>query len=214
MRKESCMKALIAEDNPTTRMMLEMTLSDWGYEIAAACDGVAALQMLQEDQAPNLVLLDWSMPQLDGLEVCRRVRQLPQSQGTYIILVTGKVNKEDIVAGLEAGADDYVTKPFDPGELKARLQAGVRIVELQQSLAERVRELEAALARVKQLHGLLPICGYCKRIRNDQNYWQQVEAYITAHADVSFSHGVCPDCYEQHVKPEIEAVKARHADDA
>ncbi len=208
------MKALIAEDNPTTRMMLEMTLSDWGYEIAAACDGVAALQMLQEDQAPNLVLLDWSMPQLDGLEVCRRVRQLPQSQGTYIILVTGKVNKEDIVAGLEAGADDYVTKPFDPGELKARLQAGVRIVELQQSLAERVRELEAALARVKQLHGLLPICGYCKRIRNDQNYWQQVEAYITAHADVSFSHGVCPDCYEQHVKPEIEAVKARHADDA
>ena len=79
---------------------------------------------------------------------------------------------------------------------------------LQQKLGERVRDLEAALGRVKQLHGLLPICGYCKRIRDDQNYWQQVEAYITAHADVQFSHGVCPDCYEQRVRPEIEAAKA------
>ena len=205
------MKALIAEDNPTTRLMLEMTLGDWGYEIVAACDGVEAWQRLQEDAAPNLVLLDWSMPQLDGLEVCRRVRQLPQAWGTYVILVTAKGSKEEIVAGLEAGADDYITKPFDPGELKARLQAGVRIVELQRSLAERVRQLEAALSRVTQLHGLLPICGYCKRIRDDQNYWQQVESYISSHADVSFSHGVCPDCYEQKVKPELEQMRAKLA---
>ena len=100
------MKALIAEDNPTTRLMLEMTLSDWGYEIAAAADGVEAWRMLQEDEAPHLVLLDWTMPQLDGLEVCRRVRQLPHSESTYIIIVTSKVSKEDIVTGLEAGADD------------------------------------------------------------------------------------------------------------
>jgi CheY-like chemotaxis protein len=167
--------------------------------------------MLQEERAPHLVLLDWSMPHLDGLEVCRRVRQLPQSQSPYIILVTAKGGKEDVVAGLEAGADDYISKPFDPGELKARLLAGVRIVELQRNLAERVDELEAALARVTQLHGLLPICGYCKRIRDDQNYWQQVESYISSHADVSFSHGVCPDCYEQRVKPELEAIRGKIA---
>src|SRR5258708_35125853 len=88
------MKALIAEDNPTTRLMLEMTLGDWGYEIVAASDGVEAWQMLQDDGAPNLVLLDWSMPQLDGLEVCRRLRQLPKTQSPYVILVTAKGSKE------------------------------------------------------------------------------------------------------------------------
>ena len=97
-----------------------------------------------------------------------------------------------------------MAKPFDHRELRARLQVGVRMLELQTSLAERVRQLEDALARVKRLQGLLPICSYCKRVRNDQNYWQQVEAYITERSEAAFSHGICPDCYENVVRPELE----------
>lgn len=198
------MRALIAEDDPTTRRLLQATVSDWGYEVIATADGQSAWQELQAAQVPELALLDWKMPKLDGLEVCRRVRQSPRGQGSYLILLTGKGNIQDIVAGLQAGADDYITKPFDPAELKARLQTGARIISLQRSLAERIRQLEGALSRVRQLQGLLPICAYCKKIRDDQNYWQQVEAYLSAHADIRFSHGVCPECYERIVKPEME----------
>jgi DNA-binding response OmpR family regulator len=120
--------------------------------------------------------------------------------------LTARANTEDLVAGFEAGADEYIVKPFDLAELRVRLQAGARIVELQQKLEERVRDLESALSRVKQLQGLLPICAYCKRIRNDQNYWQQVEAYVSQRSEAEFSHSICPDCYESVVKPELTAL--------
>jgi sigma-B regulation protein RsbU (phosphoserine phosphatase) len=110
---------------------------------------------------------------------------------------------------LEAGADDYLTKPFDPQELRARIKVGERILGLQTSLAERVTELEDALSRVKQLQGLLPICSYCKKIRDDQNYWEQVESYISKHTEAQFSHGICPDCYAQFVTPDIERLAKR-----
>jgi sigma-B regulation protein RsbU (phosphoserine phosphatase) len=200
------MRALIAEDNSTTRLLLESTLSDWGYEVVATRDGTEAWHELQREKAPDLILLDWKMPGMDGIEVCRKLRRLPDAQAVHVILVTARGGKDDVVAGLEAGADDYITKPFEPSELRARLQAGARIVELQKNLAERVRELEGALAKVKQLQGLLPICAYCKKIRDDHNYWQQVEAYISSHSEAQFSHGICPDCHERVVKPELEAV--------
>jgi sigma-B regulation protein RsbU (phosphoserine phosphatase) len=200
------MKALIAEDNSITRLLLESTLTEWGYEVIVTSDGVEAWQQLQREHVPELILLDWKMPGMDGIDVCRKLRQLPDAQAAYVILVTARGGKADIVAGLEAGADDYITKPFEPSELRARLQAGARIVELQKNLADRVRELESALAKVKQLQGLLPICAYCKKIRDDHNYWQQVEAYISSHSEARFSHGICPDCHERVVKPELEAV--------
>jgi len=199
------MKALIAEDNSTTRLLLESTLAEWGYDVIATSDGTQAWRELQRERAPELILLDWKMPGMDGIEVCRRFRTLPEAQAAHVILVTARHGKEDIVAGLEAGANDYIIKPFEPSELRARLQAGARIVELQKHLAERVRELESALAKVKQLQGLLPICAYCKKIRDDRNYWQQVESYITSHSEVQFTHGICPDCHERVVKPELEA---------
>ncbi len=177
------MRALIAEDNSTTRSHLESTLAEWGYEVVVTSDGTEAGQALQRERAPELILLDWKMPGMDGIEVCRKLRQLPDTQGAHVILITARRGKADIVAGLEAGADDYITKPFEPSELRARLQAGVRIVELQKQLADRVRKLESALARVKQLEGLLPICAYCKKIRDDHNSWQQVESYISSHSE-------------------------------
>src|SRR6267143_149516 len=112
-------------------------------------------------------------------------------------------SRDDIVSGLQAGANDYVTKPFDFDELRARMQVGERVVQLQRSLAERVQELEAALTKVKMLQGLLPICLYCKKIRDDQNYWQQLDKYVADHSEARFSHGICPECYEKVVKPQL-----------
>jgi len=137
------------------------------------------------------------MPEMDGVEICREARKLDALKSAYIILLTSRGSKDDIVKGLEAGADDYVTKPFDHGELRARVQVGSRVVHLQSALADRVVELEEAMASVKTLQGLLPICCYCKKIRDDGNYWHRVESYIVGHANVRFSHGICPDCSEK-----------------
>jgi DNA-binding response OmpR family regulator len=196
-------KVLIAEDDPVSRRLLELRLAKWGYEVVSAKDGAEAWELLQTPGAPQLAVLDWMMPTMSGLEVCQKVRAHPGAKNTHLILLTAKNSRKDVVVGLNAGANDYITKPFDVEELHARLSVGERIVELQNSLAERVRELEAALKLVKQLQGLLPICLYCKKIRNDKNYWQQVESYISEHAEVRFSHGICPECYEKVVKPAL-----------
>ena len=117
-----------------------------------------------------------------------------------MILLTIRGGKANIVQGLESGADDYITKPFDQEELKARVQVGARVVHLQTELAARVTDLEAALDHVKQLQGLLPICCYCKKIRDDRNYWHEVESYITTHSQAKFTHGICPECYQKVVQ--------------
>jgi len=197
------MKVLIAEDEPVSRRLLEVRLAKWGYEVVSTKDGAEAWEALQSPGAAPLALLDWVMPGMSGLEVCQRARGHPGAKHAHLILLTARNSREDVVAGLKAGADDYITKPFDVEELRARVKVGERIVELQHSLAERVRELEAALKLVKRLQGLVPICLYCKKIRNDKNYWQQVESYIAEHAEVRFSHGICPECYEKVVKPAL-----------
>ena len=206
------MKILIAEDDPVSRRVLEATLLKWGFDVTLSTDGAQAWDALVSEGAPKLAILDWMMPEIDGLEICRRARQRPGAGPLHIILLTARGRKEDVIAGLQAGADDYITKPFDHEELRARVQVGVRLVELQSMLADRVAELEEALARVRQLRGLLPICSYCKKVRDDRNYWQQVEQYVSMHADVKFSHGICPDCYRRVVEPQLhEAQRASGA---
>jgi len=188
------MKILIAEDDPVSRRLLQAALIKWGYQVTVTTNGKEAWEALQQPEAPSLLVLDWLMPEMDGVEVCRQARETPALKSAYILLLTSRGSKEDIVEGLHAGADDYVTKPFDHGELRARVQVGSRVVQLQSALADRVKELEEAIANVKQLQGLLPICSYCKKIRDDGNYWHRVESYIAGHANVRFSHGICPDC--------------------
>jgi phosphoserine phosphatase RsbU/P len=194
------MKVLIAEDDPISRCMLESAVAQWGYQPIGVSDGRQAWEALQEQDAAKMAILDWGMPGMDGLEVCRRVRAVQTDEPKYLILLTGRDAKADIVAGLQAGANDYITKPFDREELCARLQVGRQMIELQRSLSARVRELEEALSQVKRLQDLLPICCYCKKIRDDRNYWQQVDTYLLDHSAIRFSHGVCPDCLVQQMK--------------
>ncbi len=130
------MRVLIAEDDSISRRMLEAFLVKWGYEVMMATGGEEAWGILQGNDAPRLAVLDWMMPGRDGIDICRSVRQRKGRPYTYIVLLTARGQKEDVVAGLEAGADDYVTKPFDPYELRARLRAGRRIVELQEQLLQ------------------------------------------------------------------------------
>jgi DNA-binding response OmpR family regulator len=187
--------------------LLEATLAKWGYEVVVTTDGLQALEVLSQPDAPSLAILDWMMPGLDGAQVCVKARELAGERLLYMILLTAKGRKEDIVEGLTAGADDYVIKPFDRSELKARINAGERILRLQAELASRVKELELALTNVKLLQGLLPICCYCKKIRDDKNYWQQVDTYVADHSEAQFTHGICPDCRDKIVKPELERLK-------
>lgn len=144
---------------------------------------------------------------MNGPEICQQLRREQISTPIYVLLLTGRNGKEDIVAGLESGANDYLAKPFDREELRARVNVGATVVKLQQRLAERVAELEESILQVKQLQAILPICGYCKQVRDDQNYWQEVENYISHHTDTKFSHGICPNCYESVIKPQIEKRK-------
>ncbi len=137
------MRILIADDSIVSRHLLDATLRKWGYEVLVACDGVEAWNYLQAEDAPKLAILDWVMPGLTGPEVCRRVREHAHDKDayTYLILLTSKSLREDLIEGMESGADDYLTKPFDQHELKVRLRAGTRIIDLQRELVAAREEL-------------------------------------------------------------------------
>ncbi|MBI5365934.1 MAG: response regulator [Planctomycetes bacterium] len=202
------MRVLVADDNAVSRAAMAGLLEKWGYEPHVVEDGAAAWVALRGAARPAIAVLDWLMPAPDGLELCRRIRSTPDLRHLYVILVTGREATADVVTGLSAGANDYVTKPFEPTEFQARLSVGARVVTLQQDLAAKVRDLEAALAREQKLFGLLPICSYCKKVRDDRDYWHQVEAYVTERSSAQFSHSICPACFETVVKPELEAYRA------
>jgi sigma-B regulation protein RsbU (phosphoserine phosphatase) len=188
------MRILIADDDVVSLLALEAMLVKRGHKVVTAGDGTEAWQVLQQPDAPPLAILDWLMPGLDGVEICRRARGEPRLKTLYLILLTSRLSQEHVLEGLRAGANDYVTKPFDREELEARIHVGAQVVALQDELRARVRELEDALVSVKQLQGMLPICSYCKKIRHDDNCWEQLERYISRHSEARFSHGVCPEC--------------------
>jgi phosphoserine phosphatase RsbU/P len=191
------MRTLVADDDRTTAALLRHTLERQGLEVIVVHDGAEAWAAIQRDPGIGLAVLDWNMPGLDGPEVCRRIRADGTRAHLHVLLLTGREGRADVVIGLDAGADDYLSKPFDPEVFRARVGVGLRVLKLKEKLAERVAELEDALSKVKQLRGLLPICSYCKHVRSDGNYWEQVEQYISAHSDMQFSHGICPACYDK-----------------
>jgi len=158
------MKVLVADDSTISRRLLEAALRKWEYEVVAASDGAEAWELLKQEDAPRMAILDWMMPGLSGPEVCRRVRERPNEHYTYLLLVTSRNHKEDLIEGMEAGADDYITKPFDQNELKVRLGPGQRIVALQDALllaqaALREQATRDALTKTWNRRTILEILG-------------------------------------------------------
>ena len=185
------MNILIVDDDRICRMALERSLKRLGHTVTLAADGLEALTLFDKGSVP-VVISDMLMPEIDGLDLCRRIRQANRSHYTYFILLTMVGGKSSYLDGMAAGADDFITKPFDQDVLAARLVVAERILSLQ--------------SQVKQLAGMLPICCLCKKVRDDQNYWHQVETFVAEHTDARFTHSYCPDCFNK-LKSEIDALE-------
>ncbi|HOJ32402.1 MAG TPA: response regulator [Candidatus Hydrogenedentes bacterium] len=192
------MQVLVADDDAVTRKLLTASLTKWGYTVIEVSNGIEALNALEAEKPPPLAVIDWIMPGMDGVDICRRVHQTQRDETCYIILLTARSTTQDIITGLDAGANDYIIKPFDSGELQARVNVGKRVVELEVALRQRVTELKDALKHIKTLQGILPICMYCHRIRTDEESWQKLEHYIQEHSEAQFSHSLCPECLEKY----------------
>ena len=202
------LRVLVAEDNEKTRTALGLLLERQGYEVTMVSDGQAALEILLAPNPPHFALLDREMPRLDGLHVSLAIRTMPARRYTYIIMLTAHDESQDVLAAFSAGVDDFLAKPVDYAQLLARLRCGERVLALEQRGVERIAELEKALEEVRELKRLLPICMYCKKIRDDTDYWHEIESYLHKQTGTNFSHGICPSCMETVVKPELEASKA------
>jgi DNA-binding response OmpR family regulator len=187
-------KILIAEDDRVSRMVLSTGIRKCGYDVIDVADGQEAWRCY-EKEAIQVVITDWMMPNMDGLELTRLIRSARNPKYTYIIMLTALGGKDSYLEGMNAGVDDFITKPFDIDELNARLNVAARVLKLQEE--------------VRRLEGLLPICSYCKRIRLDDNSWEAVEVYVSNQTDASFSHGICPECYQVHLVPQLEELKKR-----
>lgn len=183
------MNILIAEDDPSSSLILEATLTMMGHALTVTENGAQAWEHLQRTHF-DVLISDWMMPEMDGLELCRRLRARPTDQYTNVILLTSLGGKANYLEAMNAGADDFITKPFEEDQLAARLVVAERQLGLRRQML--------------QLEGLLPICAYCKRIRDEVDKWKSVESYVAGHSGAKFSHGICPECSEKWLK-ELDA---------
>ncbi len=188
------MKILIAEDEYTTRLMIQVCLEKWGYQVESVADGQAAWQLLDKPDAPEIALLDWEMPEIDGVELCRKIKDLPRDNPIHVIMVTARDSHSDILQGFDAGADDYITKPFNDDELRARIRVGERIVRIQSTLSQTLLELRQALDLVDTLQGSIAICNVCQMIEGEDGVWHERDDYLSRKTDARFIWTQCPSC--------------------
>ena len=187
------MKILVAEDDLISRRLLVTTLKQFGHEVIAFDNGADAWAAFDESPV-RVVVSDWLMPGVDGLDFCRKVRKRASTEYTYFILLTANVQgKETYMEAMQAGIDDFLVKPLDRDQIWMRLKVAERILRY--------------TTEISNLESMLPICSYCKKVRDDNNYWQQVETYISLRTGTSFSHSVCPSCYTKKVKPQLDGLK-------
>lgn len=191
------MKILIAEDEYTTRLTIQVCLERWGYQVETAADGKEAWAILDKPDAPEIALLDWEMPEIDGLELCKRVKNLKRDNPIHVIMVTARDSRSDILIGFDAGADDYITKPFNDDELRARIRVGERIVRIQSTLSETLQELRQALDLVNSLQNSVSVCNVCQMIEGDDGVWYEPDDYLNRKADSRVNWGECPQCRER-----------------
>lgn len=197
-KPNSEIRILVVDDNPEIVRSTEHLLKHAGYSTATASNGAEAMQVIQTFR-PELALTDRDMPEMDGIELCRRIKSDPGLDNIFVIIVSAAFTRtEEQSEGLEMGADSYIARPIANRELLARVDAYVRILRLYRELRDKNTELEAALAKVKLLSGMLPICSGCKKIRDDKGYWNQVENYVQKHSEATFTHGLCPECSDKY----------------
>jgi CheY-like chemotaxis protein len=180
------MKILIAEDDPVAARILQLTLEYFGHEVVVSTNGAEAWQHF--DREPfRIIVSDWMMPDMDGLELCQRVRSRPKTDYTYFVLLTANhPARENLRKAMDAGVDDFLAKPLDREAIWMRLRVAERILEYTK--------------QIMQLQELIPICMFCKKVRDDGDYWEQLETYISAQTGSSFTHGICPDCYQDQMR--------------
>lgn len=184
---------LVIDDNPKSLQIVSRIIDKAGYRPAAATNADQALAIITST-LPDLVLLDTVMPGGSGLDLCKTLKASPRTAGIPVIMLTVKSDAQDIVRGFEAGASDYVSKPFNPEELLARVKAQIELKQINDQQVQLIEELEQALSDIKQLSTLIPICSHCKKIRGDQGYWHQVEEYIARNSAARILPNYCPDC--------------------
>lgn len=196
---------LVVDDYEGNLYLSTTLLKSSGYEVLEAKNGKECLDAVLAHH-PDLILLDVMLPDMSGIEICRQIKTDKNLKDIYVILVSGiQVSSERQADGLDIGADGYITRPISNKEFLARVQAGERIKRAEDALREKeikqqllITQLTEALAEIKTLKGCIPICAWCKKIRNDEGCWDQLEDYISKHTDASFSHGLCPECFELH----------------
>ncbi len=209
-------RVLVTDDDPQILDLTATILRRAGYEVLEASTGKACLEAAKAHH-PDIVLLDVVLPDGTGIDLCRQMKADEGLRGTFVILVSGVQVSSDYQAdGLNVGADGYIVKPISNKELLARVQAMVRIKRAEDALREKEKEqqelilkLQEALAEIRTLKGFIPICASCKKVRDDEGYWNQLEAYISKHTDAVFSHGLCPECAEKYREELKELSKKR-----
>ena len=212
------MKILIADDDTITRVAIGRLLEKWGYDVVQANDGSEAWESVCQEDPPRIAILDWMMPEPDGVEICRLLKEESDFPFIYTILLSVRQEKEDIVSALDSGGHDFLSKPVHTEELRSRIAVGVRLVKAEDRIRAKNRELasindrltqtnadlQSALKEIQTLHGILPICVHCKKIRlehqqaEDPNSWVTIEEYIGSRTKAEFSHGICPICAAKH----------------
>lgn len=190
-------QVLIVDDTPTNIQLAGSILQQENYEIAFAQNGKIALELLESHNF-DLILLDIMMPEMNGFEVCKRLKASEKTKDIPVIFLSAKKEREDVIEGLKIGAVDYVTKPFNSEELIVRTRTHLELKRARDNQKRLIHKLQKALAEIRQLSGLLPICSHCKNIRDDIGKWVQIDEYIASKTEAEFTHSICPHCLKKH----------------
>lgn len=205
------MRILVAEDDAVFRKLYARLLEHHGHDPVLVENGEQAWQALQRIDAPRFAVLDWMMPGIEGVDLCRRLRTTARHRLSYLIMVTSRSNTDDLVAALDAGADDFLAKPFSPSEFLARIRAGVRSLTRQDQLLDRLVALQAAASSTFTNAPVVPICMYCKSVRDPSECWHERDAFLAAAKGPPLSHGICPACEVGIVAPMLEQAESDSA---
>ena len=196
-------KVLVVDDDPDVLFATSRIVKKEGFQVITAANAEACLEAISKD-CPDLILLDVVMPDISGIDLCRKLKADPEYKSVFIVLLSGmKTGSEEQAEGLDAGADGYIARPISNQELRARVDSLVRILLAERERDRLIKELQEALSEIRQLTGLLPICSYCKKIRDDKGYWVKLEKYLGSHSDAEFTHCICQHCAEKYF-PEFE----------